>query len=284
MSKRNAIIAAALAAVLSGTALTGCDPYVGQDTSAPTVIGVAVVDPAFASNTGYAPTMDTLPSNPLGCTAPYPEVDQTWANGVVPGLCDPNNVANYMPTVCPVYCFPPRQGPAFAPLYTGTLGGTYKCASTTDPRCNTAGEYVYRLPSAWIIPNVPPGIVAFPEGDFAFSRITILFNKLMNGATIQASPDSEVAASTVKIYAISPAASSGLGTDVTADWAVQYVPNSAVGFWGGSLIAVPLLPTPGELEADTKYTIVADVKDWEGNAVQVNATVLTTGLAAVSAP
>jgi len=244
-------------AVLAAMTVTACDPYEKANDSAPQVIGASVIDINFND---YSPGIFAP-----DCIPPYPEPDQAWADTVFPGLCYPGGY----PTVCPVECYPPRTGPAYAPFYQGNLGGSYKTA--------LGGTYTYELPALgrYTVRNAPPG--ALPENpDFVFAQIVVLFNKTMDPTSIQgvgATMNDCPAAPGIKVWVNSPASAVGLGTDATADFAVCYVPNSPVIYWGAQLTATP---SAGELAPDTKYTIVGTAKDQQGQEVSINVEVLTT--------
>ncbi len=257
-------------AALAALSITACDPYAKANTAAPVVIGAMVAD--VNDNEFVPPAYQALGD---ACIAPYPEPDPNWAKTAFPGLCDPNNLVTGIPTVCPVACFPPRSGPAFAPFYTGNTGGSYQTVG--------GGTYSYALPTdgKFTVLHAPPGPSAPPPAaDFTFSKIWVQFNKLLAGATVQ--PDPAVClpatgADGIKVYKITPASSAGIGADVTVSdgFAICYVPNSPVAYWGGSITAEP---AAGELDADTKYTVRGVVQDQEGNSATVDVTVITDAL------
>lgn len=252
------------AVVLAAMAVTACDPYIQPNTAAPIVIGASVIDVNFND---YAPGVFAP-----DCIPPYPEPDKAWADQVFPGLCDPTTY----PSVCPVECYPPRTGPAYAPFYQGNLGGSYKT--------ELGPNYTFELPltGRYTVRNAPPG--ALPENpDFVYAQIVVLFNKVMDGSSIQgvgATMNDCPAAPGIKVWVNSPASETGLGTDETADFAVCYVPNSPVSYWGAQLTATP---SAGELAPDTKYTIVGKAKDQQGVEVDIHVEVLTTAAAPTTA-
>ena len=111
-----------VAAIMATISVTACDPYLAANKDAPVVLGVTMVDLNY--NTDFN---GVLPGDSPGCTAPFPQPDQAWADRVFPGLC----VAGGPTTVCPVLCYPPRTGPGYAPFFTGNLGGSYQTAGGT---------------------------------------------------------------------------------------------------------------------------------------------------------
>ena len=158
-------------AALAALSVTACDPYIAENTAQPQVIGVTMVDTNYTEWYQY---------NYDGCTAPYPEPDQAWANSVYPGLCNPDNIDFGIPTVCPVACFPPRIGPAYAPFFLGNLGGSYQTVG--------GGTYSYALPTAWNLVGAPVSYIDPTEQEFNYGQIRILFNKLMDPTSIQPNP------------------------------------------------------------------------------------------------
>jgi hypothetical protein len=299
MRKSSLILGAALAAVL--VTASGCDPYQSANTSQPIVIGAAAVDLFFNEVVPYPGPVDTIPF-------PYPEPDPTWANTNFPGLCNPANASVGITTICPVSPFPPRTGPAYAPFYLGTNTGSYTCANSaaTDvtPANNTCvnGTYTYSLPSDGIfrVPFVPYDVVTLQGTDFDFIQLRVLFNKLMNGKTIEPVPGIGVAkvddgdGTFVRVTKQAVAIGSPVidvtctPTNVTADgcpagtFTVTYVPNSAVSYFGGTLSVEPV---DAVLEAATNYRVDAVVADQQGNKVTVDARFTTTAtLPAPTAP
>jgi len=246
MNTRNKIPggAALAAAVLGLLVLTACDPYMAENKAAPVVIGVTMFD---VNQWGILPDSE-------GCTAPYPEPDHAWAEATYPGTCTTGS--NWM--VCPVPCYPPRTGPAFAPYYTGNIGGTYQ----TNLVPNT---YTYEVQALYVLDNVPPSYTFDVEAVAEYSQIRVMFNKLMDPQSIEPIPDSGVAASTLKIFEGT--------TDVTSDFVVHYVPNSDTDYWGASITAT----LPAGLNPSSTYRIVGQVSDQMGQTVNVAVTV-NTGL------
>jgi hypothetical protein len=246
--------------ILGALALTGivfaCDPYMAANTDSPQVWGVVVADTAYMGQQVVPPNVD-------GCTAPYPQPSQSWADATYPGLCAPDNLAIGYPTVCPVLCFPPRMGPAFAPFFTGNLGGSYQTAANTT--------YTYTMLNAYVLPNVPSGPVGADE--FVFGQIRVVFNKLLNPASVQPDPTKPVASSNLVITTVSPAATPGDGTPINPDeYEVTYFPNSGPMYLGAS---IAIMPVTGQLAADTKYTIKGTVTDQQGNPATINVVVTT---------
>jgi Putative Ig domain len=260
MSTRNRTLGGLGMAVAALVALsvTACDPYIQADTSPPAVIGLMMVD------TNYN---EVVPPDSTGCTAPYPQVDKTWADQVFPGLCNPANVDFGIPTVCPVLCYPPRMGPAYAPLFTGNIGGSYQTTLGGQ-----LASYTYTTPAAWALGAVNPVPPLYYDASnelFVYGQIRVLFNKLMDGASIQPDPADCTAAEGIHVYKN--------GTEVF-DHAVCYVPNSDTAYWGGSLTVTPpgLDETmPEFLDPNTTYRVTGDVKDQQGNPLTFDVTVRT---------
>jgi hypothetical protein len=256
-------------AVLAAVSTTACDPFIQPNTAAPQVLGV-VVGPASAyGGMFYSTAAD-------GCIPPYAEVNQAWADAAFPGLCSAANLLTTIPTVCPVLCYPPRTGPAFAPLFMGNLGGSYVKADGTS--------YTYAVQSTYVVQHVPPGVSVL-EG-VRFAKIRVMFNKLMDGKTIQPNPTDPArcipagGADGPKVYKATPASNPALGLEVTTTelWSICYDPNSGTDYWGGSMTAIPGNSTSPRLDPDTKYTIRAVVADQQGNTVPVSVEVLTDPL------
>ena len=243
-------------AALAALSVTACDPYIAANESAPVVLGVSMTD------TNYN---EFVPPDSPGCLAPYPQVDKAWADVAFPGLCNPDNAAFGIPTVCPVACFPPRMGPGYAPLFTGNLGGTYQ---TTLP--GVLSTYTYALPTTYVlgaISPVPPLYVDEFEDEFAYGTIRILFNKLLDPQTVQPDP----------LVCQPPTTANGLKvfngtTDVTATHAVCYNPNSDTEYWGAS---ITVTAPAGVLDNNATYRVVGTVGDQQGNSVNVDVTVIT---------
>jgi len=248
-----------LAVVVATLTVPACDPYNEGVGGAPYILGVAVLD----VNDNQA-----NPGDEPGCRAPYPQVDEAWAQATYPGTCG-DTVG---PSMCPVNCFPPRMGPAYAPYFAGNLGGSYQC-DRTDPNCLLAGSngtYVFGLPTAWTLRNVPPAGTA--DG-FQFSRIFITFNKMMLGTSIQSS--SPTGSTCTAAAGISVTAN---GVDVTSDFDVCYWPNSWETYAGASMSLTPKADSDGvipELAPATTYRVGGNVSDQDGNALALDVTVIT---------
>lgn len=239
-----------VAVVLAALSVTACDPYMAANTAAPVVLGVTMIDTEF---------WEVPPVNNLGCTKQYPEPDQTWANATFPGLCNPANIDFGIPTVCPVGCFPQRTGPGYAPFYTGNLGGSYKTAA--------GGNFTYQLASTYTLTGVNGTYDdAFWGVTFVYGQIRILFNKLLDPATVQPNPavaQPPSGATALKVFRNN--------VDVTASHAVWYDPTSDTEYWGASINVTN--PATGTLVAGATYHIVGTVADQQGNSANVDVTV-----------
>jgi hypothetical protein len=286
MNKRNTTwgrVGAAVAAA-SLLAVTGCDPFIGANTAAPVVLGAAVVDVTGATSFGWTVppfgyNFPAIPDLDNGCFTPYPEPDLDWATSLYPGLCVPQNAVDFLPTVCPVSCFPPRSGPAYAPLFTGDLGGSYLT--------RVLGVQVivpYSLPAdgRYTVRRVPTDYE--PLNGQLFSQIYIQFNKLMDPKTIQpvttsCVPPPLLPGSTLpRVQAISPANSEGAMVDVTDQFTICYNPSSSAEFWGASMLVTPTALNVDDfpvLAPDTRYRIFGTVADQAGATVVVDVTVIT---------
>jgi hypothetical protein len=103
------------------------------------------------------------------------------------------------------------------------------------------------------------------EITFIYGQIRILFNKLMDPATIQPDPNVSAPPSTLRIFQ---------GTvDVTDQFAFEYVPNSDTTYWGASIAITPL--ETESLLNNTTYRVVGVVKDQQGASLNVLVTVNT---------
>ena len=298
MKKSSLILGAALAAVLVAT--TGCDPYQKANTSQPIVIGAAAIDAYFNEVVPYPGNVTTIPFE-------YPEPDYTWAATAYPGLCVPGNAAQGITTVCPVSPFPPRTGPAYAPFYQGNNSYSYTCANNQPPPAgievvappnNTCvgGTYTAALPTDGIfsVRNVPYDQVTLFNGDFLFVQFRVLFNKLLNGKTIEpvagsgrAKTATEGDPTFVKITQQDlgvvgapevdvTCTAANVGTDglcPAGTFTVSYVPNSAASYFGGSIATEPVdfVLLPNHI-----YRITGVVQDQQGNSVDVAAHFTTT--------
>jgi hypothetical protein len=298
MRKHKGILGTGLAAVATAVlAFSACDPYESANSSQPTILGVSVIDANF--NEVWAIDTGTT------CTPAYAEPDHAWANGAWPGLCSTSNYENGIASVCPVTCYPPRVGPAYAPFFTGNTGGSYPCQNyaglpITPPNnlCGAAtGSVTYQsmIPAngAWVLNGVPAAPVtdAFWPADYLFAQIRILFNKMLNGATVQPDSlvcDAKVATASdptfVSVFFNPVAADAADGADVTADFDVCYNPTAATSYWGASIQAMcrslgtsPACPDAASpaLAPNAKYTVRGLVKDQQGNQVAVNVVIRT---------
>lgn len=272
MSTRNRTLGGLGMAVAAIVALsvTACDPYIQANKAAPVVIGVSMTDTSYN---------EIIQPDSTDCQAPYPQIDKTWADQAFPGLCNPDNVAFGIPSVCPVLCYPPRVGPGYAPLYTGNLGGSYQ---TVLP--GTLGTYTYTALPAYVlgaVTPVPPIYVDAGGDEFTYGTIRILFNKLLQPTSVQPNPLS------CDEHATGPDAIKVTlnGVDVTSTHPVCYVPNSDTEYWGGSItVTSPKVTNIGTtanpvlvpvLEDNSTYHITGQVQDQQGNAVSVDVTVIS---------
>jgi hypothetical protein len=306
MKKSSLILGSALAAVL--VAVTGCDPYVSPNKSQPIVIGAAAIDAYFNEVVPYPGDVNTIPF-------PYPEPDYTWAATAFPGLCDTANAAVGITTVCPVSPFPPRTGPAYAPFYLGNNAFSYTCANGQTPAAgvevvapvnNTcvAGTYTASLPTDGVfeVSDVPYDQVTLFNGDFLFVQFRVLFNKLLNGKTIEpvagsgraktvAEGDptfvqitqqdlSVVGAPEVNVTCTAANVNPD-GTCPAGTFTVSYVPNSAVSYFGGS---ISLEPVDFVLLPNHLYRVTGLVQDQQGNNANVIAHFTTSTTLPVAAP
>ncbi len=308
MKKSSLILGSALVAVL--VAATGCDPYVAPNKEQPIVIGAAAIDAFFNEAVPYPGNNDTIPF-------PYPEPSHSWAATAYPGLCVPANATDGITTICPVSPFPPRTGPGYAPFYLGNNSFSYTCAngqvSDATPVNDTcvSGTYTAALPTVFAVTNVPYASVKLYAGaiapsaitDFLFVQFRVLFNKLLNGKTIEPEPGSgraktatEASPTFVRITSQDLSVPGALEVDVTctdanvlptgacpsSTFTVSYVPNSAVSYFGGS---IALEPVRGVLQPNTIYRVTGIVQDQQGNTADVAATfTTTTTLPAIALP
>jgi hypothetical protein len=247
-------------AVLAALTVTACDPYQAANTSAPVVLGVTMFDVNMVAYNNAI-----LPPDSAGCTRPYPAPDQTWANSVFPGLCNPDNLG-LLTTVCPVLCYPPRQGPAYAPFFLGNLGGTYQ-TNVAQATFTYAVPPAYTLGSGPFQSPVPPVYSDADGNDWAYQRIDILFNKVMNPQTIQPNPNDCLpqADKPVNLRITEN------GVNITPTTAICYNPNSDVTFWGAS---IQISPEAGILN-NAIYVVTGEVADYQGATLPINVTVTT---------
>ncbi len=248
-----------LVAVVATLTVPACDPYNKGVSGAPYILGLAVIDVNFNG---------ANPADEPGCRAPYPQVDVAWAQATYPGTC----LDTVGPSMCPVLCFPPRMGPAYAPYFNGNLGGSYQC-DRTDTACTLLGSngtYVFGLPTAWTLRGVPAATTA--DG-FQFSKIFITFNKMMQGTSIQSS--SPTGSTCTAAAGITVTAN---GVDVTSQMDVCYWPNSWETFLGATMSVTPKADSHGtipELAPATTYHVGGTVSDQDGNTLPLDVTVVT---------
>ncbi len=287
MSKRNTTLGRIGAAVAAAGLLsvTGCDPFIGANNAAPVVLGAAVVDVTGATSFGWTVppfgyNFPDIPDLDNGCFTPYPEPDLEWATAAFPGLCVPENAVNFLPTICPVSCFPPRTGPAYAPLFSGNLGGSY---FTRVLGAQVVVPYALPADGKYTVRRVPTDYE--PLNGQLFSQIYIQFNKLLDPKSVEPGPLGDcvpppfVPGSTLpRVEAISPASSTGTPVDVTDQFTICYNPSSSAEFWGASIIVTPLQTNADDfpvLNPDTRYRVFGRVSDQGGKAVDVDVTVIT---------
>lgn len=266
MSKHNGMFGgfglAAVAAAALG--LAGCTEYEDPREGTPHVIGVLVGDLNFNEAVPVPNAGECVPGSG---EAPYPEPD---AARIPPGLC------GGITSICPVSCFPPRMGPAYAPLYTGGTSVTYACdTSFGDPRCPAggSGSYTVSVPSpdplngeVYVLTGVRATTYtddSTPPLDFLFGQIRILFNLLMDPASIEPIPNSGVAASGITVEA---GLTGGALADITAASDVTYIPVSPTSSWGATMSVIPPPDgVTGGLTPGWTYRITGDVRDQKGN-------------------
>jgi len=260
-----------MVAAMATLSSIGCDPYIAADTSAPNIIGVMMVDTSYNTwnYTGMAPP------DSYGCIAPYEQVAKTWADVAFPGLCNPGNAAYGIPTVCPVNCYPPRVGAAYAPLYTGNMAGNYEAPIPGGTRVVTysnlmpASAKAWRLGAGLLQSKVPPNYLDWQGDWMTYGQIRILFNKTMNPASIQPDPLTCAYAKTPTTLRVQKN-----GSEVTGDYAVCYIPNSDTSYWGASLTVTP----PGDfatLDNNATYRVFGTVTDQQGNSLDIDVQVVT---------
>jgi hypothetical protein len=249
-------------AALATLTVTACDPYLPATKGTPVIFGVLMVDTNYNANQVFP----VPPPDSPNCVLPYPEPDQAWAvSAGYAGNCDPANVAAGLPTACPVNCYPPRMGPAWAPFFQGDTTGSYQ---VQDP---PNGKFDYTLPLAYVLNGVPPVYTAPDETVFWYSQITIQFNKLLDSSTVESGrPGDCVPSSTLRVLE---------GTaDVTSNFSICYVPNSFTTYTGASITATikdPDADTRGRLNPNSTYTVTGTVMDQQGATVNVLVVVRT---------
>jgi hypothetical protein len=253
MSTRNwtlGSIGRTVAALVAMVAVTACDPYMKANTAAPFVVGVIGQDINY---NGSAPPL----LNGDGCTAPYPEPNEAWANATFPAT---------FATVAPVTCFPPRMGPGFAPYYMGNLGGSYQTNLIPS-------TFTYELPLAYVLTGYPIYVDDQDSGTFFdYSQIKIVFNKLMNPKSIQPDPNIAKPPATLKIFEDA--------VERTESFSVVYNPNSETDYWGA---AIDITAQEG-LNPNARYRIIGVVEDQQGNQLNVDVTVFTVAPIVIATP
>lgn len=275
------------AVVALATLVTACDPYLGANNAAPVVIGTMVIA-GTPGNRNYNFDYNVVgqPSVCPGDRLPYPEASGTWFNNTFPqgkGNCgDGTSIL----VACPEGCFPPRTGPAFAPYYLGDTSASYGCADPLDPRCS-GGKYSYATSSSYTITEIPPDTI--DSWEFAlllrFNRFQILFNKAMDGSSIQKLPANATtgrdcfAADGIVVTRQLPTDTAPV--DVTPLFNVCYVPSSSNLNWGSSMMVQYKFTgtsntTAPALEPSTTFNVSGTVKDQSGNSLPVNATFVTS--------
>ena len=238
-------------AVLAAMTVTGCDPYLAANTSPPVVLGVTMVDTTYRTW-----ILGVLPQDWVGCPQPYRDPDQAWADANFAGLC------GGFTSVCPVLCYPTRTGPAYAPFFTGNVGGSYK----QDNGLN----YTYEVLPAYTLSNVPPSYRDPDKVTFVYNQILVLFNKTMDPQSIQPDPLASVPSSTIQLFENGVDVTNAvIGT--TRRFNFLYVPNSDTTYTGASL-TVTGAPT---LNINSTYHLVGTVKDQQGNSLAIDVTVNT---------
>jgi hypothetical protein len=127
--------------------------------------------------------------------------------------------------------------------------------------------------------SVPPAPADFAQ----FSTIAIVFNKLLDGKTVQPCPDQNTTTPVASTLCPTPPPPANLVVevgpvggplvDLTADHEVIYYPNNAQLVLGASILVQPVTGDP--LPPATQYHVVGTVKDQQGNTANVDVTVIT---------
>ncbi len=282
------VLATAVVA-LAGT-VAGCDPYIGANTAKPVVLGTIVVASSSTTNRNYNYDIGQLfppavcPGTPAAQPYPYPAATYNWFKTTYPGgtgNCGDGTDPSL--TLCPETCWPPRTGPAFAPYFLGDTGASYGC-DTSDPRC-VGGKFTYTTSSSYTITNIQPGIIpaACIGLSMKWNQLRIVFNKEMDGSTIQTLAANTTAGATCDaapgIVVTKKGLTDAVPVDVTAAMNVCYVPSSSNVNWGASMTVQPRVIAPATsslpLDADTTYHVTGTVKDHQGNSLDVDATFVT---------
>lgn len=254
-------------AVLAAVALSGCDPYVKGNTSPPKILGVIVAD---LNLNGIQPAQCSV-STTWGCSADfdcpagescvYP-TDQ--ASGST-ATCNPTPVGQLAPDAGCIYHLPRRAGAIWGPGYPGEVSGTWTVANAPVG----AGSI------GW--PGTGSGFV------WAFGQIRVIFNKLMDGATIQTDPTvtTPPAGSDFKIVetigAVNTTVCDPNGTPaVPCQFDVYYDPSSPTPNYGSAMVVQPSSYNGGLLLPGASYHITATtVKDHQARAIPIDVTVTT---------
>ncbi len=256
-------------AVIAAVAVTGCDPYTAANESPPEILGVLVADinvnaiqPARCSasaDMGCAADFDC----PTGETCVYDTLQAPGSSAT----CDPQPVGVLVtPTGC-IYQLPRRAGGIWGPGYPTVGGG-----------------------GAWTVDQVPVGAGSsgWPgtAGNYvwAFAGTRIIFNKLMDGSTIQTDPvnltpppgsnlkiDETVGAVTTTIC------DPGGTPAVPCQFDVFYDPSSPTPNYGASMVLVPGAGYNGGLllpDATYHFT-VSTVLDHQARSIPIDVTVST---------
>jgi hypothetical protein len=273
------LLGSALVAV--ATLVTACDPYLGANTAAPAVIGLMVV-PGATANRNYNFVVDQ-PAVCPGGQLPYPEASGSWFAATYPGGKGNCGDGQTVLTACPEDCWPPRTGPGFAPYFLGDLSASYGCADPADTRC-VGGKYSYAASAAYVVDNVPPGTTDFfPDGlRYRYNQMRILFNKGMDGSTIQKLAANATAGSLcdgadgITVTKQGPLDAAPVNIKPLVN--VCYVPSSSNLNWGSSMTVQYRIVTGTSapaLDPSTTYVITGTVKDQQGNDLPVSATFTT---------
>jgi hypothetical protein len=136
----------------------------------------------------------------------------------------------------------------------GFVGGAVISPSTWS--LGTAAPLASGVPSGpWPSPKYGPYLFAYPR---------IIFNKLLDGPSIQPDP-AECGAGPLTVTATP-------GGDVTADFGVCYDPSSPTTAYGAGVF---LMPVDGRLRSNTNYHITGSIKDKPGNLTNVDFTIQT---------
>lgn len=257
------------AAAIAVVAVTGCDPYVGANESAPQILGVLVAD--ININTVQPAHCDV--STALGCGADFDcPTGETcvYDTDAAPGsgaTCTTQPVGVLVPPTNCIYHLPRRAGTIWGPGYPTVGGG-----------------------GAWTVDQVPVGAASdgWPgtAGNYVwlFAATRVIFNKLMDGTTIQTDPVnlSPPPGSDLKIDETVGAVTTTIcnpgGTPaVPCQFDVYYDPSSPTPNYGAAMVLVPgALYNGGVLLPNATYHFTTTtVKDHQGRAIPIDVTVST---------